>query len=352
MNLSNYFIHPHYINSIKVSADDFIKAINAVSNKKEIGKNLITATDRVFKECLDYIKFSKNCDFESSVNYFTSHRSIVGSLLKTYSDLLGKDEDPLTTSLVHIFKIIVGSCENGRINSYLIQSDMLKLLVDTDLSDFKKEFFPKNFGCYIAFEKGLINTEGFSYKTKKSNIEGVYCRVSNIKEKTVIGCIVISRDSDGDISYSIPSMSLDEILQSSTNNNDLDESVHAKSLMKTIMLAIMYVHSGQRDVRVLKSSLKFPPSQLKGLKNKDPNYEENYSEDILDDVFLVGFNWKKDPLYTKEYWGVRAFFREQAHGPGMSLRRLIWIAPHQAHRRKPLAGNPVDDYEFYFDDNF
>lgn len=82
----------------------------------------------------------------------------------------------------------------------------------------------------------------------------------------------------------------------------------------------LYIHSGEPDLRFQKA-LNLPTTQ----KEKKIRMFIRNNQDKLSDMTLIGFNYKKSILYSKESINVSGHMKWQRYGPGNSLYKLIWI---------------------------
>jgi hypothetical protein len=100
--------------------------------------------------------------------------------------------------------------------------------------------------------------------------------------------------------------------------------------VRTILTAMVYVLSGQPDLREHRNVIKkqSPTSQtpVKADKSLSPL-----------PIKLVGYNWKKLPSYGTGVWNVRPFLRFQPCGPGRSEVKLILVREHERRRDSSLV---------------
>ena len=330
-----------------------IKCFDEVANKNPIYGG--------FSSLLDVLNKSKNTEIANTPE------SVLYKLLEIATQPNAEKNEPAIFDCVQNLKRVAETYDGKKPPIYVMQSDFFKKLAETDATEVPLELFPKTFKGYISFEKGILNTiiHSGSLKGVEADVIGAYV---NVKERSDgrnrISVLFMLETSEGHIVETILQIpDWAEKIKSGIHNAFEKRGITADydySLMDAICLAVVYISCGNPDLRVLKASSKVPTSAMRGMINRGVNVEEEYSEDIADDVTLVSWSWKKDPLYTKGKWGVRAFFRVQRFGPGLAQSRIIWIAPHLAHRRKdlltsnddssdPKAGNPID-FDFIFGD--
>lgn len=378
MKLEGYRIIPHEISKISLNEayrkfkDNLTRQIKEVEDLDTFDsyRDAFQTTIIYALKCLDEVaaKYSIRSGIEdlgqmiqylgpkirSSFNVDDSPEATIYRFFANASTPEAEYESPVYFENAQILTVVAKTYDGKKPPIYVMQTDFFKKLVETDISEVPLELFPKSFKGYISFERGALKTKLDDGSIV--NIIGAYAAVVGGR----LDIIVIKETPEGFLSFNRINFTG---WAEKTKNRYADTSVdfsNAYSTIDAIGLAVVYISCGNPDLRVLKSLSKLPPSAIRGLRNKGVNIEEEYDDEIPSDVTLVSWSWKKDPRYTQGKWGVRAFFRVQRYGPGRNQTRVIWIAPHLAHRRKdlltsdddssdPEAGNPVD-FEFIFGD--
>jgi hypothetical protein len=114
------------------------------------------------------------------------------------------------------------------------------------------------------------------------------------------------------------------------------EGDHYHDCNRLILTTLVYILSGQPDLRDFKN-----PIRYQSLTSKTPVRADKGLSRVK--INLVGYNWKKLPRYNQAVWNVRPFPRMQPYGPGRSQLKLILVREHQRKRRK--SSDPVDGPE-------
>lgn len=361
MKLEGYRIIPHEIS--KAPLKDVINKWRQSVEKSQSDESVDPLSDTFvyILKSVDSVaaKFPLHNGSKSLLAYLTANKDTKDyyspdSGLRLFYSMAAQPDAKDNTSgvyqMINISNIVANTYDEKKLPIYVMQSDFFKKLVQTDISEVPLELYPKNFKGYISFERGLLK----ELDSDPYDIIGAYVNVVN-GELTIL---LVAESPLGDIVPHV--INVDNWAERTQDYYRRDTYKEYYSIINAISLSVVYISCGNPDLRVLKSLSKLPPSAIRGLRNKGVNIEEEYDDEIPSDVTLVSWSWKKDPRYTQGKWGVRAFFRVQRYGPGRSQTRVIWIAPHLAHRRKdlltsdddssdPEAGNPVD-FEFIFGD--
>lgn len=81
---------------------------------------------------------------------------------------------------------------------------------------------------------------------------------------------------------------------------------------------LIYLNSGNPDLREFRNTIKYqsPTSQTPVRKDK---------ELTLLPITLVGFGYKKSPMYEKDFWEQPPYWGHRRYGPGRTLRRYMLI---------------------------
>lgn len=352
MKISNYSIVPQLIK--KYDNTKYLRIIKELARTGEEKYAPLTTADYKLSGLYELDFSARNGWKKSAIEFFpegviataATIQDVSGNF-KKLGESKGADAyaiDPSLASSQELLLILpsVASCYVGKsIPTYLMNSEFFKVLFNTDLSVFPIEALPKEFKGYICFENGLMEAppSRLSRSNEKITLIGAYVSFEGV-DKPIQICPVTIEENLINPMFWLNDWSIKELLE--MYRQDQFQSHQSKSLFKAIFLSILYISSGDPDLRILKPSFGLSPSQKKGLINKGVNLEEDYSDDLSNDVFLVSWSWKKDPLYTKEEWEVRPHFRAQRFGTGRQQVKVIWIAPHLAHRKKGISSNSDD----------
>jgi hypothetical protein len=232
-------------------------------------------------------------------------------------------EDVLLTSMLTYYK--------GKI--YKIAKNFGEHLYLTNL-DIQAKYLPKKMVCCIEFPESL--------RFKALDLDDTYFHCAYIFldsfsiEKGVLPCIryyLPHFNSQGKLTEYRKNHGVDighirwhddnEKLSDIVKRHQKSSTVYViKGLVEYIVKCILYIHSGDPDLREYKAPL--PPNKDK----KARRFFKEHENQSLVDMFLIGYNHKKEILYSKEETIVREFFRWQHYGPQNSLLKYIWIDEH------------------------
>jgi hypothetical protein len=116
---------------------------------------------------------------------------------------------------------------------------------------------------------------------------------------------------------------IDGLIRDVKNAKGVPASDSLKSFARYIFNIILYIYSGEPDLRLLKGKVsKKKPKDLKKWHRKHRDMSQV-------DVTLVGFNFKKPKQYTVDGTIVTGHWRWQPYGPERQLVKLIWIDSHE-----------------------
>jgi hypothetical protein len=96
--------------------------------------------------------------------------------------------------------------------------------------------------------------------------------------------------------------------------------------MNSLFAALVYVLSGQPDLRFYKN-----PVRTQSPQSRTPIKADKHLSSAVD-IHLVNYSWKKDPVYKKGVWRVRWHKRLQPYGPDKKLTKLVYIQQHWRER--------------------
>jgi len=120
----------------------------------------------------------------------------------------------------------------------------------------------------------------------------------------------------------------EELLARMKNNSSVEFS---EPLWKFIVKSLVYVHSGDPDLRHLK--------QRKPHKSRDAAYYKKHPDESPVPTVLVGYNYKKPVVYDVDQTIVTGHWRWQPCGQGRSNVKLIWIDEHMRHYKNVRGMN-------------
>ena len=91
---------------------------------------------------------------------------------------------------------------------------------------------------------------------------------------------------------------------------------------------LAYIHSGQPDIREFRNEIAYRGNSKTQVVKKDRILSQ-------ENIHLVGYNWKKAPIYHVDSTRVSGHFRWQRYDKGLSKVKLTWINEHERNFRKP-----------------
>lgn len=111
----------------------------------------------------------------------------------------------------------------------------------------------------------------------------------------------------------------------------------ANQVAVKILKALIYVCSGNPDLRDQRDKILYKPKSLEPLAS--------YREYTPLPYKLVGFTWKKSAEYKAGSWGVQPFMRYQPSGPGRSQYKWVLVKEHERTRRAKTVYPLQDNHE-------
>lgn len=116
---------------------------------------------------------------------------------------------------------------------------------------------------------------------------------------------------------------------------------------------------GNKDISAIETALTFICNTLLYLKSGEPDLRENRVKKpkgefrVGNKVYggqtnelsytMVGFNYKKPPMYTIDETEVSGHFRWQPYGPGKAKVKLIWIDAHTRQYKTEAINRGTDE---------
>jgi hypothetical protein len=242
---------------------------------------------------------------------------------------------------------------------YCFDGAFLKELLQSEIEGAPASLVPDEFSAYVAFPRGMI-------PYKDLTILGAYISVGKPPEVpqsttgdkhvwcTFLSDIDLDRNAYGLVSNYFPiykefiTFDIGRVIQEGEYVAPTDAM---RFFTKLAFLCLIYINSGNPDIRHLKPEGHLSKSMRQGMINRGQGdkLEDEYSPDIATPVNLVGgswkeleeaqyvsWGWKKPDNYQLEKWKRRGYFRAVAHGPGRALRKAMWFPPQMCYRNKDL----------------
>ena len=82
---------------------------------------------------------------------------------------------------------------------------------------------------------------------------------------------------------------------------------------------LAYLNSGSPDIRDYRNEIRYKSPTSSKIVRADKDLS-------LENINLVGYTWKKDPLYQKESWYQKPHWARRYYGPGKTLERMVLIS--------------------------
>lgn len=110
-----------------------------------------------------------------------------------------------------------------------------------------------------------------------------------------------------------------------TGNRDFDSKDDA--CMRLVFNLLAYLKSGRPDIREFRNTLHYRGKSTVHVRKEDEELTRSK-------IFLVGFNWLKNPIYTIDGWHSKGYQAWRMCGPGRTEPRLVYFSPSFKQRRK------------------
>lgn len=107
-------------------------------------------------------------------------------------------------------------------------------------------------------------------------------------------------------------------------------------MVSYIVKCLLYIHSGEPDLRAFRPMLKPRHSDPKKHVKAIERWRASNWFDIP--VTLVGFDYQKPRQYAVDETFVDTHLRWQPCGPGRRQVKLVWVSPHVRHFKKTDTG--------------
>lgn len=289
-----------------------------------------------FEQFLQYLGFEGNPD----VSYQEVKEGIYNLMRKNYPNLSQQDLvlklEPLFLSHhdMHCYERYI---RDGKKN-YKISKDFGEALAQASL-DISCKYIPKkNYAYSIEFHKdakipSVFGEPNVFYHSCYVSIED--CDTEYDKQKGYLKRIMLCfpaylGGSDYYSTYDFVNLVFKDdnqtvteaLLDSSRRIESQDLNEEGRKVAKYITNIILYINSGDPDLREIKK-----PKIPKDTKNPRKFEKKNRHRSLLD-LIEVGFNYLKGINYTVSSTVVRGHFRWQPCGTGREQVKLIWIEEH------------------------
>lgn len=223
--------------------------------------------------------------------------------------------------------------EGMAINNYHINEDFYNMIKDLDLRDLKPSDLPCDQVGYVSMP--IVDEDGHKYN-------GFYFKVGYKrfrrpkedpdcdKKSLILGsCGTYIRSSCIDIEEDLPLESGFKKYKYTKNilsKTEVTDGIYS-NWHRGICNVLAYIASGNPDLRSFRNSINYrSPGSTKVVK-KDRDLS------ILQ-WNLVGYGWKKDPIYNTALWKVSAHTRRQKVGKGRREVKLVFVKSHIKERQK------------------
>lgn len=240
---------------------------------------------------------------------------------------LGEYHVPATVAIVSLF------AQQGA-EAYKIGRAFGESLLDTDLA-VKGRYIPidEKLRC-IEFPETISFPVG--------NAECILCAYVGVtrrngRREILIACPISDRFGNYQDSFTMQLMYVgvddDETVEDAAKQRSLVQAGTNPdiSLMNYILNCLVYIHSGDPDLRHLRG-IGLKPSKNEQ-KAKVWRKKKSLGEPMID-MINVGFDFKKPVLYSKGSTLVRPHWRWQPYGPGKAKVKRILIDQHTRHYGK------------------
>lgn len=279
------------------------------------------------------------------------------------TQLLDVIKDPIWFEAVITLDGVLGQ-KDRKPDYYVIQKEFYTKFLKVNLNNLKFKHLPESFIGYIKLPIPIIDSDGSKYHhiyvyigdadnffpSTKDALAHIWRTSGNqlvdVGSKLMQVALVANAPSEyaeysleGEIrtfGMRLPKdgdMLIEDLISKSTdtivyNPMSITSSVVGyPDYLKQIISLLLYINSGDPDIRDFQNTVKWPNQKRKPLRQSE-------TLSTLDNIKLVGFHWKKEILksYSAISWEVDGHFRWQRHGHQLSLVKLIWIDPHPAFR--------------------
>jgi len=309
---------------------------------------------RVFGQCM-YEVLHENGNIRSEEEAKKIQPEIAKKWRNTLSDSKSK-------SIFEIFFMDEAMCrfasnaeyfqkQGDRSKIYMFNKKFLTALSKMDV-ELRKELLPDNFSGYFAFEPGILDdadgvpiigayvaitkpNEKYREPVKSSDMVLKISLVTKLEDDGELG--ISNKHHFGDISSLFMGVSLGKKFDENLRIYNVSSASKDKDVYRTVINAVMYIHSQNPDVTCLKPYHKQTSREQKTVTKS--GFDLN---DSAFDVVYVSWNYGKDTVYSKESTVVKTHLRWQPCGPGKGQTKLIIVKEHERHYSN-VAKNPERD---------
>jgi hypothetical protein len=230
------------------------------------------------------------------------------------------------------------------VTPFVFQKDFFKILMKTKIMDFTWNLLPEEFLGVLRFPSPILDQEGdpisdvavaIMPRDKAEQARGArYSDITDGIGSKVFWCwFEYNNDHLGFFDQLIPDDGQLKITDTWSRRFYDSRSVHTTPTIRTddiekerphlfeILKAIVYINSGDPDLREFRNKIRFQSKDSKTpVKDHKP-----YS---LVDYQVVGYNWMKDREHNVDSWGVEPFLRRQRIGPGRTGWKYVMVKEH------------------------
>lgn len=127
----------------------------------------------------------------------------------------------------------------------------------------------------------------------------------------------------------VPGKKVEEIptKDASTQQPISEVDTEAKFAIRTTLNLLAYLKSGRPDIREFCNTIRYRGRSTVHVHKEDEELSRSK-------IFLVGYNWLKNPVYTIDGWYSAGFMAWRMCGPGRTEPRLVYFSPSFKQRRK------------------
>lgn len=286
-----------------------------------------------FEQFLEYLNIEGNPDID-----FNTLKNGIYSVLESLNTSLCKEE--LVTKLTPMFEnqpdmhCLERYIRDGKKN-YRIAKDFSEALVDASL-DISCKYIPKQNKSYnIQFHKDVVlpsifGEKDITYRNCYVSIEDCdteYERKKGYLKRIILCFPVYLYGTDYHSTYDYVSLVFKEedqtvmeaLVDCSRKVKDRLINDGGRSIIKYITNVILYINSGDPDLRELRKP------KIPSVTKNPKKFEKKNKHKTLLDIIEVGFNYMKGIKYSVEDSVTRGHFRWQPYGTGRSQIYLKWI---------------------------
>lgn len=129
----------------------------------------------------------------------------------------------------------------------------------------------------------------------------------------------------------VPNKKLKEFPTTDIDSNDPDYSENdkhaARPVIDQVLNLLAYINSGNPDIREFQNTIRYRGKSTVHVRPEDEELSRGK-------IFLVGFNWLKNPVYAVDGWWSSGYMAWKMCGPGRTEPRLVTFKGSFKQRRK------------------